>query len=482
LASSSQAPTAAQLAAAQETTAIPLDKLLSISGTNYQSGQLFEESSAELANFNSRIAAYGSMRNTDPIVGGITNAVDSSCLSARWGYVKPHPGATDEPRDFLNEAFGVGDKISSGRMSVSWENFLQMAMLHYHEGVRYFETVWRIDGELGGRDTPKVWLDRFSDCEPSAHECWHRNNGQFAGVTQQDVFGEGKPAAERFVPANKLLLLNHRASGSNYEGVGALRSIHWLHKWKRLCVDMGSIATERWAVGTPYMEIDHEVLARLKAQGAIEDIFGETDSVVDALKTALKAYISGENNFLVSLKAFPITVFGADAFDPSAVLALIQHANQEMVVAYLVQHLLMGTQGGGSRALGKSTINFLQASLTNILDRIGNAVGTSVGGTADRLLAWNFPNLPQSERPLLRHEGLNDVPMLEALGMISSLIQSGALTPTNSSEAFIRQLLRQEPLATDEERDVAERLAGAGSVQAPAGSGPRPSRGEGVEQ
>lgn len=417
------------------------------SGTQISGGRIYGiEQNADLRG-TAWAQTEAEMRRTDSAVAALCMAVENTLLSARFTFRAPE-GAQPRGReaaDFLNTAFGLNGQ--RGEMAGTFESFLAQAVRFVSTGFRYFEVVWKVADK-------RVWVHELADCDPTAHQEWVTNprTQRLEGITQKAAFGVSTPGA--MLPADKMLLLTLNRTGANFEGAGMLRPTYFPHKLKRHTMDMLGIAVERWAVGTPYGEIDYRQLTESS---------GYTDADVTTLisnaAAQLKSYTSSEIGYLMMPAGIKLDRFGGD-LDPAGAQSVLQMCNQEIFLSGLVQFILLGVNDTGSRAVGDVQESFFRRACVNYLDNVASGVGGKAGvatGIAGRLLEWNFPGLPPGDTPVLEHHGLAADPLTEILGQLPALGGAGFVQPRDAVENAILTRAGLPELGPDELRSPQDR-------------------------
>lgn len=441
----------------QQTPAKPEPGRKGTTGTQVSGGRIWGYEHNKALTIDKWPAVGEKMLRTDAVMMAAARALIDTQLTARWDFEIPDDASPRavEARDFLREAFGLAG--GRGYISGGWERFLSQALRYQLIGFRYME-------EVPYFDAGKYWID-FADCEPSAHYRWHIDeNGDLLEVEQQVVehqarFGEPNPR----IPANRLVLFTHGLTGSNFEGLGLLRPCYFPWKLKTHLGDMMAIGAERWAVPTPIIEIDEDELrARHYDEAAIE-------KMVERAKASVKKLLSHAAGYLSTVKGISFSTYGEGAFNGAMPRELAEWCDRQILTAFGLQFLLLGINDTGSRAVGQVQETFFRRMAIDGLDHVAAVVGGEAGpgrGTVGRLMQWNFPDLDEGEYPRLRHEGLDTAPVLEFLDQLPALINSGAFTPDNATEAAVRNVLRLPPLAEDAQRDHLERMATGNPVGA----------------
>ncbi len=456
--------------ASQRTPALPEFQQLGITGTQISSGRIRRlEHNADLT-IDRWPEKVEEMRRTEPIVLAAEEAFIGTQLTAKWRWVVPddaQPRAI-EARDFLNTNFGIGD-TGRGRLTGGWEGCLSRMLLYQSLGFRYQEEVYRwAPGRVGPVGRNYVWVD-YADCEPSAHHRWGVDAcGDLTEIEQMSPGGDiGRRFGNYIVPANKILLLTRRRTGSNFEGLGLLRPGYAWWKLKGHVYDMLAIGMERWAVPTPIVRTD---LEKLRTQGGLTA--PTIKAMIDNAQETVKAYLSHEQAYLSTVEGVTFDVFGAGAFDAAAPEAVVNLCDRQMLFPWGLQFLTLGVNDTGSRAVGEMQASFFRRLVVNGNDYVAATVGgtdSPGSGTCGRLMRWNFPDLDEGEWPRLEHEGLDPGPLLDLVGQMPALVQAGLVTPRDAVERFILKAFRAPDLPDAEGRPIDERLPMASPLGAAVG-------------
>lgn len=393
------------------------------------------------------------MLRTDPIVAQSWYVLKQTLLSATWRFKPGIEGdpASEKLADFANEAFGFDGY--PGQMRISFEEQLAYLLEFIPVGYRYAEEIYKIGTDKKGNT--RIWIDYYADREPSAHSDWISRDGQILdGVLQNTV---GINATPQPIPSNKLLLLTLNRTGSNFEGVGLLRRVWWAWRLKQRSCNLMAIALERYAVPTPKITIDRAA-AEL---GGYSD--GDVDAMVDDGEAQAQAMIAGERQYLIENEVIKFDTYAAQSNSYSqAPIETNRYCDNQISQAFLTQFTNLGISDTGARSVGEVHLSIFRRSAINLCDLVASQVSGKDrpgGGTIGRLIKFNFGYMDQSKLPRLTHTGLDTDHLAESLEMIPLLVQSGALTPTNSDENILRDLLGLNELSEESKRDSFERAA-----------------------
>lgn len=449
---------AATAAQAMDTPYRPSLRVGSISGTRMSGGRIWDYEGNAALTGSEWVATCERMLREDAQVASCARALMDTLASARWR-IEAAPESGDPALDtqaaravdYANEALGLGGK--SGRLLGGFEAAVRSFLPFLLNGYRYLEEVYAVaDG--------KVWLRRYADCEPSAHKSWLADQeGELAFIEQMPVQGRRKPEP---IPAHKLVLFTLDRTGQNYEGRGLLRPCHFPWKLKAHALDMLGMGLERWGSPVPLVTIDE---TRLIDGGRQSD---QIRAAQDEAEAQAKALVAHERGYLSTFAGVEFSEFGG-TFNPAGASEVVALCDRQIAQAFLLGFLQLGVSDTGSRSVGEVQETFFGRAAVNFLDHVAAVVGGPAGpatGTLGRLLSWNFPGLPASLYPRLRHDGLDESPLLELAGTIPGLVTAGVLTPTDDIEDAIRTEIGAHPLEPEYRRTPAERTASGGAMAA----------------
>ena len=246
------------------------------------------------------------------------------------------------------------------------------------------------------------------------------------------------------IPAENLLLLTRRQEGSNWEGRGNLRAVHYDWELGLHTMNMLSIALERWAVQTPQLEYNQRAIFDSMQQPSIDAV----NEAINSAKQSMADYSSGENSALVNPVGTVLKTFGGN-LNPAAVEAVEALVTRRIQYAYLVQFLSLGINGQGARNVGETHQSFFYQSCANGLDYLAGRLSGPPrpgAGTIGRLVQLNFGEVDPRLLPRLSHSGLTAEPLAQAFNVLGQLKQHNLITDTNELEETILRLLRAGPL------------------------------------
>jgi len=424
-----------------------------ITGTQLSGGVITgKENNAQLTGLN-WVKEAEEMVRTDPIVRRSWHMLRQTLLSASWRF---EPGVENDPQAeelarFANESFGFDGY--SGQMTLSWEEQLSYLFEFIPLGYRYAEEIYRVGPDSQGK--VRVWLDRYADREPSAHNRWlSRDNQQLDGVLQNVV---GMSRAPEPIPSNKLLLLTLNKTGSNFEGVGMLRSVWWWWRTKQRTSNLMCVGLDRWAIPTPKVTVNRSEAENM----GLTD--GDIDAMVEDAEAQAQSFLAAEQSYLVENSAVSFSSYETSPYLYSqGPIDIVKLCDSQIAAAFLTQFADLGNTETGARSVGEIHLSVFRRAAINLCDIVAgqvSGVDRRGGGTIGRLIRWNYGLVDPSKLPRLTHTGLDTDDLAESLGMLPGLVQAGLLTPDDELERAIRERLGAGDLPEDAQRSALERTS-----------------------
>ena len=403
------------------------------------------------------------MLRTDPIVATSWRLIKQTLLSASWEWVSADETDPTANRlaDYANCNWGLAGY--PGEMEVSWEEQLVYLTDYVPYGYRYAEEIYH-HGMRDGR--PQVYLSRYADRVPAAHDRWLSRDGQTLDGVMQLQRGSAAPPCP--IPASKLLLLTHSREGANFEGTGLLRPAYWYWRAKQDISNQLTIGISRWAVPTPIVQVDRGMA---ETAGYSQE---QIEALVDEAEAQAMAYVSAESSYLVepsSVVKFASYGSGGE-LNVGGVEQAISLCDHQITSSMMTQMINLGVTDTGARSVGEIHQNLFRRSCINLLDTVASAVNgvdRAGGGTIGRLIKFNFGEIDSRLYPKLTHTGLDSDQLAESLPNLPALVTAQLLTPDDELESAVRQRIgvsSDMPVLT--QRSAAERTAmSTGGVPSP---------------
>lgn len=393
------------------------------------------------------------MLRTDAKLFGAAQQLRNSMLSATW-YIEPAGDDEESLRNarYIRQALGLDGELSHLR-SGSFEAELRKVIDFVFLGHQECEEVYYDDGEL-------LWLGEIADISPASVLRWNFDgDGDLVSITQvataREITLGYTPPAEVQIPAEKLQIYTLNKHGQDYEGCGLLSSCWIWWQVKDSLISFLQDGGEKWSVPTIILTVDREMLSSMSYTS--DDI----DVLLAKACEAARNYKGGLENYIAVPQGINVSVFGGGSFDPTKIIASIDHCNQEMAAAFLTNFLELGMSTDANRSLGEIHWNSYKTSIANILDVVAdvwNGVGRVGGGTISKLLQLNFYGttsaVPIDKLPRLRHRGVDVDALADSLGNLPQLAAAGFLTPDDATEVKLRRLFGIQSKAMSQDEDA----------------------------
>ncbi|WP_051864898.1 phage portal protein family protein [Streptosporangium roseum] len=355
------------------------------------------------------VQTYARMRH-DPQLAAILAAYTLPIRRATWA-VDP-AGCRDEVVQLVADDLGLpilgADRTpgSARRRGVRWAEHLRLALLSLVYGFMPFERRYAIvDGRarlvnLGERMPHTV---RAIDL--------HRD-GTLKSISQEHAAGGPIPAA-------RLLWYAHEREGAAWTGRSIMRASYgaWLLKHETWRVHATSI--RRFGMGVP----------------SVEAPAGATPAQVAEAQRLASAMRAGDTAGVGLPPGFRLAITGMTGSAPDA-MEFIRYLDQQMSRSALAGLLDLGETRNGSRALGDTMLELFFLSLQAVADEIAD---TATRGTSVNIVDLNWGEDEAAPRIVATDVGERHEVNAEAL---QALIASGAITPDDGLEAYIRNAWR----------------------------------------
>lgn len=374
------------------------------------------------------------MLATDPKINGYASALRHSILSARWVV---EAGSSDleaqENAEIIREALGVTGhpcRLASGSLEHEIAKIIDFALL----GRYVVEEIWSVG------DDGREWLYGLGDIDQRSliQDVRDTTTGTLTGIIQQPIGGGGQVV----LPSTKIQIYSYRAVGDETLGIGLLRPCHSWWQLKCSLIDSLEAGARRWAIPTPQITFDRELLRSLYTDTEIR-------AFTESIGEWANGYIAGETGFVQAPAGINLTLFGG-TFDPQRMIAAIQTCDQEIASAFGEGWQELGIGDVGSRSVGEIQWNAYKQSIANYLDAIAavwNGPDRPGGGTIYRMLRHNKygdDEIAPELLPRLAHKGVTVDAFADMIGVMPQLVAANLLTPTDDLERRIRREIGAE--------------------------------------
>lgn len=389
-------------------------------------------------------------------------------LSAPEWTVRP---ATDEDGEPLPGAEEVADFIKDALhdMETPWARIVRRAALYRFHGFSIQEWTAKAreeDGRIG-----------FLDIEPrpqSTIERWDLEKGRVVGVVQHtDYATGGSNQGDIYLPRGKLVYVVDDSLHESPEGLGLFRHLVRPAERLRAYEELEELAFETDLRGIP---IGRAPLTDLK-----EAVTNGTMSAAKALvaRRAVDAFVqnklrNGDKGLVLNsetyrnqdeaaspstVRKYDVELLQGSSQGQAEVAAAIQRMNQEIARLLGVEHLMLGSDGTGSLALGQTKLSNFFLTVTSTQNDLAEAFDRDVVKTL-----CDLNGIPKELHPKLEPEEI-DMTDVEALGsLLNDIASAGApMDPQDPAVNSIRSRVGlppvPEPDPMDEELDAALKQA-----------------------
>jgi hypothetical protein len=383
------------------------------------------------------LRVYREMADNDPVIGAILYAIEKVIVRLEWRI---------DPAEETPEAVEAKEFVESCLydMSESWDSTLSSisSMLVY--GFSYHEIIYKIrggDSNDGKRNSKfsdgKIGWRKFPIRSQESLNNWLLDNdGGIQGMVQMDPAGGGM----RTIPIDKSLLFRTTTNKNNPEGRSLLRNAYRSWWFKRRIEEIEAIGIERDLAGLPVAYMPPEYLSSdaNAAQTSVRNTI--TDIVQNIKRNEQEGVIFPQMFDDNGNRMFELTLLssgGNRQFDTDKV---ISRYDQRIAMTVLSDFILLGHERVGSFALGTSKMDLWTMSV----DAIANSIAETFNQYAiPRLLKYNGMN-PQLA-PKLAYGDVASVDLTEIADFVQKLTASGAITPDERLEQYLRDIANLPP-------------------------------------
>ncbi len=175
----------------------------------------------------------------------------------------------------------------------------------------------------------------------------------------------------------------------------------------------------KYAVGVPKATID-----RRAGTGIYQD--ADFDDMFDRFVSVMEQYAGGEASYLLDSPEFRVEIVGQDAFNPERILSVLRFAYEQILSAYLLNMLELGTSGTGSYNVGQVLQDAFTQLVVRVLDTWCDALSGRPrpgGGSVQRVLDLSYGPQHPNDYPRLKHFGVADDPLADLLNHLPNLLQ-----------------------------------------------------------
>lgn len=300
-----------------------------------------------------KFPVYRAMRLTDPAVRSLSWMVKLPIRAAEWTVVPAEDDPAGEAAararaDFAAWQFGLERHTGSGRLDLSWDDYLNQDLFYLDYGSMGGEIIWAADR---GRVKVETWRDADGDEHqiiPIARVA-PRFPGTVAQIESDDQTGQitrirqdvvGIPG-DGWIPGDKVTWIANEREGSNWYGTSLFRSCYGAWKLKQKTLVSGAIGLDRWASPTPLVRHPPGPDAERRAEEIGRSVRSHERGWV-----TVEGPPPPDGNWDVDL-------ISATSGIPDPV-GFLRHLDGQIAMSGLQQFSQLGTTDRGSRAVGES--------------------------------------------------------------------------------------------------------------------------------
>jgi len=364
---------------------------------------------------------YDEMRRSSAPIKAALQVVKLPVLAASYGFEAPEEDSKtvgQKKVDYLN------DQIFK---RLEFKQILREILTCLEFGFSLFEKTFEITNYKG---TDMIGIKKFAFRKQYSLYRWMMSNGQ-PGIQQWLLSGGFKD-----IPDWKVALFTHEKEGDNYAGMSILRPVYKDWYMLDLIVKLNAMAHERYGVGIPVAKQDSEVTV--------------APTEWDKLREGLSNLRSNEEGYLEVPAGVSLEILKMASSTSSDMLPTIEYHTKQIYANVLAQFLQLGqgASGSGSKALGEDASKLFLHSLEYIADYVCETLTNTL---AKDLIELNWG--AGSAVPKMTHEKIGDDNIQLFSDAIMKLTQAGVMTPTVSTETFIRDMLKLPALTAQEEAE-----------------------------
>lgn len=318
---------------------------------------------------------------------------------------------------------------------LSWDRFLRECLTYKQAGFSMFELTDDVV-KIQKSKFPNHPGDGLAVSYTGLHHrpAWttHRwiqskqNPTQIEAWEQYILPSDGEQGGIRTIPASRLLRFTENQSGAVFHGFSTLRSAYGPWKVKTVLAVVEAMSHERQHMGTPTIRLPETA----------------NDDDIDAAAQILGAMRSNEKGFLVLPHGFDFK-WEIPAGEGTPIHATIERMNRDIAQNVGAGFMLLGLQGGsGSYALATSQQGQFEIGLETDARFIASTINQGADGWSpvQRLVQMNYGEQVAVPKLTVRNTPTKD--WTKVLPVVHNLSVSGLVTPDDSTEAFIRDVLR----------------------------------------
>lgn len=356
------------------------------------------------------ITEFDKMRTVDVQVTATLLAAELPIRATEWSIA---PGKTmkgDRTHEVTPKDQEIADFVKYNLFTncrTSFDDYLRLSLGMLWAGFSLFEKVYE---EKQG----KIMLKKLADRPQNTISHFFDLDGDL-NIEQL--------GSKELIPGWKVIIHSYRKEGDNFAGRSALRPAYqnWTYKTKLYRLD--GIAHERNSLKVPVITTP---------DGVNEDEKKAAKDIAKNLKSTEGAHV------ILPGEKWKIEFLG-DGSQNEGIMKSISHHNREISKALLAQFIELGAEGkGGSYALSEDHSDLFKLGLTAIANQVARVTNEFL---IRELVDLNFDMQDGQEYPTLEFDKIGDIDIQKIIDGITALSEKHIVTPDNSIEDKMRELL-----------------------------------------
>ena len=398
-------------------------------GQRRYSGVFFEEFLHELRG-SKGAEVFTEMSSNDSTIGAILFAIENLMRHCEFNIEPAGNTAKDkEAAEFVEQCMND--------MCMSWTDTISEILSFITYGWSYHEIVYkRRMGKKPGNDSSKYddgligWKKLPIRAQETLYEWKYKEHtDDLTGMRQQLV--TDTDIVDVVIPIEKALHFITKSRKNNPEGMSILRTAYRDWYFKKRIQEIEGIGIERDLAGFP----------TLIGPEGIDLWDTEDQEMVEALANAEKI-ITGirrdSREGLVLPFGWELQLLSTGSRRQFDTNQIIERYNKAIATSVLTDFVLLGHESVGSFALADNKTKMFALAVGTYLDVICEVFNNQA---IPRLIDINGDHFKGiTDYPKMKHEDIEDANLEKIGAFINQMIGSGALTPDDELEDYVRQI------------------------------------------
>ena len=422
--------------------------LMSIGTTGLRSedGEITEEF-LKMVDGGKAIPLYNEIRKNSPSVAAALRVIGMLIKQVKWR-VEP----ADESEEAAIEAEDTESALED--MSHTFSDLISEILSMLWAGFSTFEIVYKL--RKGPDQSDPTLRSRFDDGKYGWRKIAIRSQDSISKWGFDDDDGiqgfyqstGGFGSEDIFIPIKKALLFRMDKEKNNPQGESLLRPAVIPYHYMKRIQEFEAVGIERNLAGMPVMEVPPELLSSTASPG-VKQARQELERFITSVRNhdrwgALIPSETKSNGDPSGYKFRLVTPAGGNKVTDTD--TVIKRYRTEILMLFMAQFLVMGTEKVGSYSLASSMTGLLSSAIGSILGEIKDVINQFLIPRRQEL-----NGIPPELNPYMEHGDI-EKPDLNALsGYIQQLMATGAVSP---SDALERHLLAMGDLPQPPELDT----------------------------